>query len=95
LSIQLPEKPFFAEPEFHVQAVAVKIWVLSGMRNQSEFVFDTPFIPEMNVFYGRNSSLEWNKARVETPGISIISSVTSDHVNLRSVLKTSINVGNF
>jgi hypothetical protein len=87
LSIQLPEKPFFPEPEFHLQELAVKIWVISGLRNQSEFVFDTPFIPEMNVFYGRNSSLQWNKVRAETPGISIITDATSDHIILRSVLK--------
>jgi hypothetical protein len=87
LSIQLPEKPFFAEPEFHVQELAVEIWVISSLRNQSEFVFDTPFIPEMNVVYGRNLSLEWNKARAETPGISIITGATSDHITLRSVLK--------
>jgi hypothetical protein len=90
LSVQLLEKPFFAEPEFHNQEVVATIWPIGGLDEQSEFTFETPFIPRLNLFYGRRMYRESNKVRVETPGLAIINSVTSDHVSLRSLSKREL-----
>jgi hypothetical protein len=85
LSLQLPEKPFFAEPELHNQEVVVSVSSMGDAYGQDESTFRTPFLPRLNEFYGRRIYFQSNKARVETGGLGIITSVTTSDLSLRAV----------
>jgi hypothetical protein len=91
LSFQLPEKPFFDEPEFHQQKVVVSVSSL-GLASQEtgESTFQVPFLPALNEFCGRRMLHNSRGARVEPRGIRIIESVTRSHLRLQSIPKRAL-----
>jgi hypothetical protein len=85
LSVQLPEKPFFDEPEFHEQQVVMTLSSIGLPSEQGESTYRVPFLPVLNEFYGRKMYFHWTSVRVEVDGLGIIGSVTKSHLDLKSV----------
>jgi hypothetical protein len=73
VSFSLPEKPCFDEPHVGHQHFVASIHPLTGLYDNERATLMTPFLPELNEYYGRNYCFEaWNKCRVEPEGIGII-----------------------
>lgn len=84
ISFQLPSKPFFIENKFHTQHVVISVKVIVDLQDE-EFTFMVPNLPELNVYFGRNSYFIWNMARIENDGLGIIINLTQDSLSLSAV----------
>jgi hypothetical protein len=65
MSFALPEKPCFDETRVAHQHLVASIHPLTRLYGDERATLMTPFLPELNEYYGRNYYFEWNKARVE------------------------------
>jgi hypothetical protein len=54
VSFSLPEKSCFDEPRVGHQHLVVSIYPLTGLYDSERAIFMTPFLPELNEYYGRN-----------------------------------------
>jgi hypothetical protein len=72
VSFSLPEKPCFDEPDVAHQHLIASIHPLTGLYDNERATLMTPFLPELNEYYGRNYYFDWNKCRVEPESIGII-----------------------
>ncbi len=90
LSFQLPKKPFFDDVGFFNQQVITSLRPLVGLSTSAETTFTYPYIPQLNEYYGRDAHFSWNVARAERDGLGIVTSVTSDHLNIRALVKRQL-----
>lgn len=90
LSFELRAKPFYDEPELHVQSLIVSIRPLVDLGRNEETTFRYPYIPELNEYYGREAHIIYNEARAEREGIGIVASVTSDDLTIHSLRKREL-----
>ena len=88
LSFQLPEKPF--EPyEFSDEHFIVSI--TAPWEDPDEWsTFWTPYIPSLNHWYGRQIFSSGRAARAEIDGIGMVSSVTSENLDVASLKKIEL-----
>jgi hypothetical protein len=82
ISFALTGKPFANDP-----AALDQIYVLSvdpgiGLFGDEQATLHTPFIPELNEFYGRNAHFIWNAARAEPGSLGIVESVGAEDLSL-------------
>lgn len=84
VSFQLPDKPFFDDISSRMQHVVVSVYPLIDIRHE-DFTFRTPFIPELNKYYGRECYFNYNAARAEADGLGIITDVTNEHLTLHAL----------
>lgn len=89
LSFDLRPKPFFDEPEFHLQRVIATIRPLIDVGDE-EATFRWPYIPELNEFYGRKAYLEYNAARSEHDGLGIVVSLTRDNLTVGALRRREL-----
>ena len=82
VSFQLPPKPFSEERWTHNQHLVVSTDLGIGLFGNERFTLTTPYVPELNEFYGRNCYFEWDKARVEPDGLGIISHASRSDLSL-------------
>ena len=84
LVIQLPTKPFFNDfsPRKQQAIITVSVW---DFGRDNPYTFQTPYLPEINGLYGRESVLTWYEARVEKEGLGIISDIDRDQISLRAI----------
>lgn len=85
VSFQLPPKPFSEERWVHDQHLVVSANLGIGLFGNERSTLTTPYIPELNEFYGRNCYFEWDKVRVEPDGIGIISHASSSDLSLNAL----------
>jgi hypothetical protein len=90
LSFQLPEKPFYDEPEFHNQQAVVSVRPLIDISKSEETTFKTPYIPELNEYYGRQAHFISNQARAEVAGLGIVMQITRHDMTIRALLKREL-----
>ncbi len=88
LSFQLPEKPF--EPrEFSREHLVVS--VEAPLEDPDEWsTFWTPFVPELNFWYGQQILLSGRSTRSEIDGVGVISEVGSETLSLTSLRKAEL-----
>lgn len=85
VSFLLPRKPIDEDAEVHEQHFVIGINPGIGLFGNERATLHTPYVPELNEYYGRECHFDWNKARVEPDGLGIIASVDQDHVSLKSL----------
>jgi len=85
MSFALSDKPFVADRDAHTQHYVLSVDPGIGLFGNEQATFHTPFIPELNEFYGRNAHFIWNVARSEPESLGIISSVSDSHQTLRAL----------
>ncbi len=73
VSFQLPSKPFSENHLLRSEHLIISLDMKIGLFGNERSTLTTPYIPELNEFYGRKYYFEWNKARVEPDGLGIIS----------------------
>jgi DNA-directed RNA polymerase subunit RPC12/RpoP len=85
VTFQLPKKPIEQEKESYEQHFVMGIDPGIGLFGNEKWTLKTPFLPELNEYYGRECFFDWRKARVEPEGLGVIASVTTDHVTINSL----------
>lgn len=88
LSFQLPEKPFKPD-EFSQEHFVVSIKAPFEDPDEGS-TFWTPFVPELNFWYGQQLFVGGRSARVEIDGVGIVSGVRSETLALTSLKKTDL-----
>lgn len=92
LSFQLPPKPFSTDTWSHNQHLVISIDPGIGLLGNEHSTLATPYIPDLNEFYGRNCYFDWDKARVEPDALGIISHASIFDLSLNA-LDVNILVG--
>ena len=82
VSFQLPPTPFQEDALQYHQHFVVSVDPGIGLYGNERATLQTPYVPELNEYYGRHCYFEWNKARVELRGLGIISHSTTSNVSL-------------
>lgn len=82
VSFQLPPKPFSEERWTHGQHLVISADLGIGLFGNERSTLTTPYIPDLNEFYGRNCYFDWDKARVEPDGLGIISHASNSDLSL-------------
>jgi hypothetical protein len=83
LAFQLPEKPFATDDDLHEQHFVVS--TKNPLERASETsTFWTPYVPELNEWYGRKISFPGRVARSEIDGVGIICPITKESLELSS-----------
>lgn len=85
ITFQLPPKPFYNKIAYHGQKLVVSINPLIDISKPENFTFRTPYIPELNEYFGRECCIIWNIARAETDGMGVVVSITEDQLILRAL----------
>jgi len=85
VSFQLPPKPFFEDTWNHDQQLVISVDPGIGLFGNERATLVTPYIPELNEFYGRNFYFEWDKARVEPDGLGIIAQASRSDFSLNAI----------
>jgi hypothetical protein len=85
ITFQLPTKPFYSDPYFHTQYLAVAVSPLIDLREHEGTTVKPPRIPELNEYYGRHYYFDYDKVRSSRHGISIIINATRDDLTIRSL----------
>jgi len=85
MSFALTDKPFAADRDAHLQHYVLPIDPGVGLFRNERATFHTPFIPELNQFYGHNAYSMWNVVRSEPESLGIVTSVSDDHQTLRAI----------
>lgn len=84
-SFTLSGKPFVGDQGAHEQHYVLSVDPGIGLFRNERSTLQTPFIPELNEFYGRNAHFIWSEARAEPESLGIISSVSTDNQSLRAL----------
>ena len=85
LSFQLPPKPFNEDTRLYDQHLVVSIDPGIGLFGNERATLQTPYVPELNEYYGRQYYFEWDKARVEPDGMGIISNANRSDLSLNAL----------
>lgn len=85
MSFTLTNKPFVTDLDAHSQHYVLSIEPGIGLFRNEHATLHSPFVPELNEFYGRNAYFIWNAARSEPESLGIISSVSDDHTTLHGL----------
>lgn len=85
VSFQLPPKPFSEERWTQDQHLVISVDLGIGLFGNERSTLTTPYVPELNEFYGRNCYFEWDKARVEPDGLGIISHASRSDLSLAAL----------
>lgn len=90
LSFPLPDKPCSDKGHPRQQHLVASIAPGIGLYDNERATLMTPYLPELNEFYGRNFYFEYNKARVEPEGIGIIINAWREDLSLSALDVTSL-----
>jgi hypothetical protein len=85
MSFALTDKPFAADRDAQLQHYVLSVDPGVDLFRNEQATFHTPFIPELNQFYGHNALSIWNTARSEPESLGIVTSVAHDHQTLRAI----------
>jgi len=90
VSFPLPEKTCYDKGYLRHQHLVASISPGIGLYGNERATLMTPFLPELNEYYGRNYYFEWNKARAEPEGIGIIIDVWREDLTLSALDVSSL-----
>lgn len=90
LYLQLPEKPFFDEPELHRQKAVAQLSSLAWASRNDETTFNVPYLPALNPFCGRRMHFDPSVTRVQPGSLAIIESIARDQVHLTAIPKREL-----
>jgi hypothetical protein len=84
MTFALTDKPFAADRDARRQHYVLSVDPGIGLFRNEQATLRTPFIPELNEFYGRNAHAKWNVARSEPDSLGIVTSVRQSRDASRS-----------
>ncbi len=90
ISFQLPQKPFSEGMRFSNEHIVVAVAPGIGLYGNERTTLQTPYLPELNEYYGRECFFKWDETRVEPNGLGIISRASSSTMSLRSLDVTEL-----
>jgi len=85
VSFALPEKPCFDDVRIRQQHLMASISPGIGLYGNERVTLLTPYLPELNEYYGRNFYFDWNKTRVEPEGLGIIIQAYREDLSLNAL----------
>jgi hypothetical protein len=85
ISFALTDKPFAVDRDARRQHYVLSVDPGIGLFRNEQATLHTPFIPELNGYYGRNALAIWIAARSEPDSLGIVASVSDDHETLRAL----------
>lgn len=85
VSFQLPSKPFAEETPLFDQHVVIAVDPGIGLFGNERATLHTPFIPELNEYFGRQCLFDWDAARVELDGLGVISNASRSDLSLTAL----------
>jgi hypothetical protein len=85
VSFQLPSKPFAGETRLFQQHVVMSVDPGIGLFGNERATLHTPYIPELNEYYGRECLFHWDSARAELDGLGIISNASRSDLSLTAL----------
>ncbi|MGA9391935.1 MAG: hypothetical protein WBV69_15995 [Candidatus Sulfotelmatobacter sp.] len=88
LSFQFPDKPF-APYDLSEEHFIVSITAPSEDPDEWN-TFWTPYVPDLNQWYGQQLILSGRSARVEVDGIGVVIGITDENLTLRPIKKTEL-----
>lgn len=88
ISFAYGEKAFADDVWFYQQHLVVSISRAGGLAHNAEYTLSPPFVPELNEFYARQMTLEYDKLRSEPEGVGLVIDAC-DHDGLLSALPFS------
>ncbi len=90
VSFALSDKPFVVDRDTYDQQYVLSVDPGIGLFQNERATLHTPFIPELNVFYGRNVHFAWNEVRAEPESLELITAISSDSQSLRALDVTQL-----
>ncbi len=84
VSFALNEKPFSDNIWFHTQHLIASVSFLGGLYRNEQYTYNLPYIPDFNMFYGREMYL-YNRLRIESERIGIIINATENSIGLNAI----------
>ncbi|MDP2333021.1 MAG: hypothetical protein Q8M19_20240 [Reyranella sp.] len=85
ISFALTDKPFAEGRDAHEQHYVLSVNPGIGLYRNEQATLHTPFIPELNEFYGRKAHTIWNVARSEPDSLGIVTSAADNHETLHAL----------
>ena len=85
VDFQLPPMPFDEDSDTFRQHLVASIDVGIGLFGDERATLMTPYIPELNEYYGRNCYYDYDAARVEPEGLGIILDASRTNLSLRAM----------
>jgi len=85
ISFAMTAKPFVESREAHIQRYVLSVDPGTGLFGNERFTLHTPFIPELNEYYGRNCHFIYSDARAEPESLGIITTADTQHMSLRAL----------
>lgn len=87
LAVALSKKPFYDDLNLHNQHVVVSVRFFGGLIENSDAVFQYPYLPELNEYYSRETHVLLNAVRSEQEGLGIITKVTTNDLRIAALPK--------
>jgi hypothetical protein len=85
MSFALRDTPFAANEDTGLQRYVLSVDSRMASFPSEHATFHTPFIPELNQFYGHKALWTWNAARSEPDALGIVTRISRDHYTLRAI----------
>lgn len=85
ISFALPDKPFVDARDAHNQHYVLSVDPGIGLFRNEQATLHTPFIPQLNIFYGRKAHHSWNAARSEPESLGIVTSADDHHQTISAL----------
>jgi hypothetical protein len=89
VTLQLGDKPGYCESPFRQQHLMLTLKPTLNYSRNDRFLFQVPFIPELNEYFGRQHHFIWNEARADKDGIGIITPLWTDFITLTGMERFS------
>jgi hypothetical protein len=85
ISFAITDKPFVVDGDTSRQHYVLSVDPGIGLFQNEQATLHTPFIPELNEFYGRSAHFKWNVARSEPESLGIVTAASDAHMTLKSI----------
>ena len=89
LAFQLPEKPFLSDDDHSHQGFVISTKPSFFEKNEAR-TFWTPYIPELNEWYGREIIFSASSVRTEVDGTGFISEIVTESLTINSIQKQEL-----
>ena len=90
VSFSLPEKHTYNQGRLNQQNIVASIDKGIGLFGNEQATLMTPYIPELNEYYGRNFYFIWNEVRVEPESVGVILDIGREDLSLSALNVTSL-----
>jgi hypothetical protein len=90
LSFELTGRPYSKAVWFHPQHLVASVAIIGALYREVDFLFEPPFVPELNQFYGREMLFEYSAFRIEPERLGIVVDAHQHSAFLTAVSKQTL-----